>query len=93
MANLRDRIVVGRHIKLQALLFGVIAGCMGLFLYGLLMYTDAPYQLCAGGAYCGKGGVPHSYATYMDWKRWEALLFVCWPFGMAAAFALRRLRT
>ena len=92
MARLRDQIFPGRHIKIQVLLLGVFAWCIVLFFYGAVMYTDAPYKPCDSGNYCGKTGRPHSRETYEDWKRWEGLLFVSWPFGMMASFGLSRLR-
>ena len=92
MIKLRDRIFTGRHFKLQALLLCIVGWCIGLFVYGLVTYTDAPYKLCGDGEYCGKTGVSHSYETYQDWKYWEALLFISWPCGMLAGFGLGRLR-
>ena len=92
MTTLRDRIFVGRHPRFQALLFCCLAWCFALFFYGLFVYTDSPYKPCAGAAYCGKTGIAYSYDTYVAWKRWLALLFVSWPFGMLAGYALRRLR-
>jgi hypothetical protein len=92
LSRIRQRIFVGKHIKLQALLFCVIACCATTFFYGLIMYTDAPYKPCAGGYYCGKAGERYSYEMYKEWKRWEGILFVCWPFGIIASYGLRDLR-
>lgn len=92
ITSLRERIFVGRHPKLQALLFCVVAECLAVFLYGLIVYTDAPYKLCGPDAYCGKTGKPHSFQDYQAWKRWEGILIVSWPFGMLASFGLSRLR-
>jgi hypothetical protein len=92
MMTLRNRLFRGRHLKLQVLLFGIVACCLTVFLYGLIMYLDAPYKPCVDGPYCGKTGKHHSYQTYESWKQWEGVLFVCWPFGLLASYGLRRLR-
>lgn len=93
MTRIYGRIFVGRLIKLQVLLFAVIVACLSIFIYGLVLYTDAPYRLCAeGGSYCGKNGLRHTYEAYQAWKNWERILFLCWPFGVAASFFLNRLR-
>lgn len=92
MRTLRERILVGRRFKLQALLFCILAWCLALFVYGFVEYTDSPYKLCQGGLYCGKTGMVYPYETYAAWKRWMGLLFASWPFGMLAGYALRHLR-
>lgn len=90
--GLLERVFVGRHIKLQGLLFAVVAVCLMIFIYGLIQYPDAPYGLCAGGDYCGKTGVRYSYLIYEEWKIWGKCLFVCWPFGLVASYFLSQLR-
>ena len=90
--SIQSRIFVGRHIKLQAVLFAVIGVCLGVFIYGLLLYPDAPYKLCADGYYCGKTGISYDYEIFNKWKSWEKTLFVCWPFGLVASYVLRKLR-
>ena len=92
MPNFRERLFVGRHPKLQALLFAIIAACMATFFYGFLVYPDAPYKLCGPDQYCGKGGKPHTIQQYEEWKRWQGILIACWPFGMLASFGVSRLR-
>jgi hypothetical protein len=92
MTNRVNRVFVGRHFKLQALLFSIVGGCMAVFFYGMFMFRDAPYKLCVEGHYCGKTGIRHSYEEYEKWKQWEGVLIICWPFGIAAAYGLRHLR-
>jgi hypothetical protein len=92
MTGLPDRLLKGRHIKLQALSFGLVAWCLAVLVYGLIMYPDAPYKQCTGGPFCGKTGHHHSYETYVGWQKWEIALILSWPFGMAASLCLRGLR-
>lgn len=92
MTRLRDQIFRGRHVELQVLAFAIVACCLAVFFFGLIMYPDAPYKQCLGGPYSGKTGKYHSHETYEDWKRWEGALFVSWPFGLLALYGLKRLR-
>ncbi|WBS05570.1 hypothetical protein OU994_15410 [Pseudoduganella sp. SL102] len=92
MKSVQDWLFKGRHFKLQALSFAIVACCLAVFFYGLITYPDAPYKPCVDGPYCGKTGKHHSYETYRDWNRWEGVLIACWPFGLLAAFGLNRLR-
>lgn len=92
MVKLQDRLFRGRNFKFQVLLFAIAACCLVVFLYGLIMYPDAPYKACVDGTYCGKTSMFHSYETYESWKRWEGALFVYWPIGLLASYGLRRLR-
>ena len=69
----------------------MVGCCVSVLLYGLVMYPHAPYKLCEGVKYCGKNGEPESYEFFKAWKHWEGLLIICWPFGLIAAFGLKRL--
>jgi len=90
--NIRERVFAGRHIKLQGLLFAIVAFCLTVFIYGFLKYPDAPYRLCDGGDYCGKTGRRYTDVKYREWKSWEKFLFVCWPFGLLASYFFSKLR-
>lgn len=77
---------------------GVVFALMAaVFLYGLVLYPDAPLRPCAGGnGYCGKQGAPHSVAEYEAFNRWETCLSLAWPAGaglMALIVLLRRKRS
>jgi hypothetical protein len=67
----------------------VVALCMGLFVYGMFRYPDAPIHPCGAG-FCGKGNRPHTEEQYRAFVVWETALLISWPFGFAAAFALER---
>jgi hypothetical protein len=68
----------------------VVGWCLAVFVYGMLMYSDAPFKACADGPYCGKTHRHHTEAEYHSFIQWQTALFVSWPFGMVAAYVLRR---
>ena len=72
----------------------LVAGwCLLVFAFGLFSFPDAPFKPCTAEAgYCGKTGQPHTKSEYEAQVLWERTLLVSWPFGIAAAIYLSRLR-
>jgi hypothetical protein len=64
--------------------------CVAVLAYGLWMYPDAPFKACVDGPYCGKRHTIHSESDYQGFIRWQATLFISWPFGMVAVYLIRR---
>ena len=69
--------------------YAVVAWCVAVLLYGFINFIDAPYKPCSPGPYCGKTKKPHTREEYEAFRRWEATLFISWPFGLAVAFTLK----
>lgn len=70
--------------------YGVVGWCLAVFMYGIVMFTYAPYRACEGGPYCDKQKNHRTEAEFEAFKHWETLLFVSWPFGMIAALLLKK---
>ncbi len=73
-----------------------------LFIYGMGRFPDGPIHKCVvsrgyaiiqhPSGYCGKQGQPHTAEDYRIFEVWEETLFVTWPIGLAALFALRKMQ-
>jgi hypothetical protein len=61
-----------------------------IFIYGVVMYPDAPIKPCGEAAYCGKGGKPRSEVEFRAYKRWETTLIVTALIGVSSHFFLNR---
>jgi hypothetical protein len=79
------------HRGLRPIAYVAVASCLGIFVYGLAVYPDAPYKACSSSlGYCGKSGRPHTEAEYRSQQVWERTLLVSAPFGILAAIYLAR---
>ncbi|HVG22085.1 MAG TPA: hypothetical protein VNI02_23825 [Blastocatellia bacterium] len=77
---------------------GVVAVALtvGLLIYGIFTWTDAPIRQTPTG-YVGKTGIAHAREEYERFKQWEKSLLVVAPFAfivniIAAVIADRRRR-
>jgi len=61
--------------------------------YGAIRYPHAPIKPCGNDTYCDKRHDVHFTADeYTAFRRWELLLFLSWPFGMAGGYVIRKRR-
>lgn len=71
----------------------VLSGCIALLAVGFLSFPDSPIKPCGnlnGTQFCGRYGAPHSIDDYENFKLWERLLFITWPFGLFSAYYLKK---
>jgi len=61
---------------------------VGMILYALIRFPDAPLHECASG-YCGKHGLPHTVAEYHEFYVWQSTLLTAWVVCMGWALFLR----
>ena len=73
---------------LTVIVYCVFGIMLCVFAYGIIFYWDAPISPCGHG-FCGKGGRPHTLAEYLDFLRWQKILFITWAIGLpiCAAFS------
>ncbi|KQQ40054.1 hypothetical protein ASF61_04445 [Duganella sp. Leaf126] len=74
------------------LLMAVLAWFLLIFAYGIATYPDAPIKPGNNGTYTGKTHRQHTEAEYYAFLRWQTLLMVSGPFGLAAGLILPRLK-
>jgi len=70
----------------------VLAWCIGWMGYGFVTYPHAPIKPCGDNAYCDKRHAAYTEAEYEAFRRWQTILFVSWPFGIASGYLIRRKR-
>ena len=63
---------------------------MGVFIYGVVRFPDAPIHPCGVDQYCGKQNQPHTKERFEEFLTWEGALIVAAPFGFGAGFLLER---
>ena len=64
-----------------------------LLVIGILFFSDAPIKPCGsldGTQFCGRYGAPHSLDDYENFKIWQKLLFIAWPFGIFSAYYIKK---
>src|SRR5690242_5241029 len=64
--------------------YAVAAWCIGVFLYGIVFFVDAPYHQntpqtpCVNAEFCGKGGTPHTREEFESLAVWRNTLILSW---------------
>lgn len=77
------------HMKIIAAI--LLAWTLGIFVYGLAVYPDAPYKPCDGpGGYCGKGKRPHIESEFRSEQTWQWMMLASAPFGILSGIYLFR---
>ncbi|WP_296953248.1 hypothetical protein [uncultured Massilia sp.] len=88
--------MTGSHEGKRGMSFGrllpylVIAWCLGWMGYGFASYPYAPLKPCGRDVFCDKRNNEYTLREYEDFRYWETVLFVSWPFGMVAGYVLKK---
>jgi len=89
--------MTGSHSSLkqirQILAACVVTVMMATFVYGLVLFPDAPVKKCINGQpgdYCGRHGLHYTATDYATFETWQTTLFVVWPVGLLALVILLR---
>jgi hypothetical protein len=70
------------------LVYVIGAWCIGVFLYGIVFFIDAPLHEntsqtpCVKAEFCGKGGTPHTREEFESFLIWQNTLILSWLFGV-----------
>jgi len=75
---------------LDFLLASVVALCVGMLVYGFVLYPDAPIHPCGVNQFCGKRDQLRTEEQYRKFVAWEQALLISVPFGFLAGFILER---
>jgi len=70
----------------------VLAWCIGWLVYGFIMYPYAPIKPCEENMYCDKRHGEHTLVEYEQFRYWENILFISWPFGIVSGYLIRKNR-
>lgn len=68
----------------------LIAWCLGWMAYGFVAYPNAPIKPCGDHVFCDKRHALHSEAEYEQFRHWQVVLFMSWPFGMGGGYVIRK---
>jgi hypothetical protein len=72
--------------------FLVLAACIGWMAYGFVTYPYAPIKPCGHNVFCDKRHAEYTQAEYEQFRYWEMIFIMSWPFGMASGYVIRRRR-
>ena len=92
---MNGRVVLGsnRRIPFIPLLpYLVMAWCIGWMVYGFITYPYAPIKPCRNDLFCDKRHNEYTQVEYEQFRYWEMVLFMSWPFGIASGYVIRKRR-